>query len=410
MGSTYTSKQTPQELAAWAAAGFDEDEAFQWGRMDYAPEEASAWRDIGFTLNSANHCRGSGMSIDRAKEWLAAGMPPPGDRMRWDATMYDSLIEPVAAMQLRELGVNHLNRDHLAWIEHYSLDEFARLAVDWANRGGKVTVSSRLLQTMLTADQILAAFDAGFGDYAVEEWFDHFGWALPVWLSWRDAGFAAKDAGILSKGFANPQQVEPWVEAGFSYLSATGYAQRGVTLDQACAFRGEGILARDLTAEGFLREDRPVLLWSHAFSRSRGASHVYAFKANADEAILQRVFMALANLQAVNNSSGVSMYSSISECHAFLDGGVYYSSPYGFGGLRGTWVFGDLSLALLCDRAGLKRPRTPRQPSRDDLNQAWDWQRTSQVSELEQRAAAALGTQWLVQLDDLVSPTPMPHS
>jgi hypothetical protein len=408
MGSGYSFKQTSAELAKWATVGFDEDEAFQWGRMGYTSDEAASWRGIGFSLSDANHCRGHGMSVDLAKEWLGLGMPAPENAWGWAPTMYDTSIEPAEAMFLRSIGVRYIDQVHVAWIERHSMGEFTRLAAEVKERGYEISMSSSLMGTLLGADEMLAAFEVGFGDYAVKEWHDVFGWDLPTWVKWRDAGFTPGDARVLSRAFLDPLEAGPWTEEGFGHPSAAAYAARGVSLMRARTLRVEGVLPQDLDAEGAVKDDRLKWSWSRAFSRSRGTSHVYAFKSSAEEAVLVRVYIALANLQAVNDDTGVSMYSSSSQCNTFLDGGVYHASPYGFGGLRGTWVFGDLALALLCDRAGLERPRAIRKPSRAVLSESWEQQRTAQRADLEKRAAAALGAQWLAQLDEAVITLPLP--
>ena len=404
MSTAPSFKQSPEELRVWSSLGFDEEEAFEWRLLGYGAQEAAEWKHLGFPRIHASRCRNAGMSPGRAREWLDAGISlPSAAQYGWSPTLWDPTIEPKQAVELNRIGIPFVGRVHMEWIALHSLEELVRLANEASRHGYKGACDQGMMETGLAVDQVLDAFAAGFNEYEIRRWNKHLGYSLDAWTTWHSAGFTPEDAELLAPAFDRPVDVLAWSARGFTPEWAAGYRSRHATLDAAIAFREQGFLPEDLDAAGHPCANRPSWSWTDVFSRSRGTKHVYAFRRNPDSVARARVSQALRNLEAPENAVSGGMYSSVGASLAFLDGGVYSYTPYGFGGIHGTWVFGDLALALLCDRAALRRPRGLKAPRPQTLAEAWRSQLDSSRATLEKRASDVLGVQWLSQIDELVS-------
>lgn len=353
----------PRQAEKFAAMGFTPEGARVVTSARWTPARAEKWVEAGFTADEANAGRG------------------------WRPIYLDGhTLTPKQCRTLWDCGVTHLDRQDDPWIRKHGAEQLIRVArafskVPSAYPGGLNTV----LRTGMVPEDLIKAARAGFTSAQSAHWFRHLGTDPRVWKKWNSAGLSAETAGVLTATFSTPNAATPWMKAGFSPRSAVGYASHDVRLLDAIQLRRQGSLPVDLD------QPRPTVKWSEVISRSRGYSHVYSIR---DTEQASRVGTAIADLGA-ETSEKRGLFSTWTDSAMVLDGGVYSSDGYGFGSLTGTWIYGDHALALICDRAGVSRPRGLNAPGRDELDQAWEEQRTLPIED------QPVSLNWVVGLQDL---------
>lgn len=348
-----------------------------WDSLGITPKQAARWMDLGFEPDAMDDLLRNRWTPQRAEEWIRAGFPPDdanAGRGWRPVYMAGRGFTPDECLRLHQAGINYISPEMARWARQHGNDALLDVARAFHPevRPGKIysALEPALKVEEMGPAALIRAARMGLSPQAVPRWCLALGSDPNRWRSWISAGVSAEDARRLAPSFATPSRAKPWTDEGFSAASAAAYASEGHSLRDAKRLRRDGVLPQDLLTSG---HQQPIP-WSQALRRSRGHTAVFAISRRNSAA--DRVFTALGDLGATETRRG-AMFSDYVSLSFFLDGGFYSCDGYGFGSQHGEWIFGLNALALVCDRAGLTRPRWSTSPPRDELSDMWEQQRLS---------------------------------